>query len=67
MLREKSQVVRLDEMYKTGVEKGVVSYYKSKGLHAQRTENEFWKVCLHWFLEEVFDTPDYGLVTSLTE
>lgn len=65
MLRENSQRMYLDEMHKTSVERGVVDDYKSKGVFAQRTENDFWRSLFGlFFWEEIYDTPGYGLVNE---
>lgn len=65
MLRDNSQRIALDEMHKASVEKGVVAYYKNKGLFAQRTENELFRSLFGlFFWEEIFDIEGYGLVNE---
>jgi DNA polymerase-3 subunit epsilon len=65
MLRDDSQLIALDEMHKTGVEKGVVGLYKNKGLFAQRTENELFRSLFGlFFWEEIFEIEGFGLVNE---
>lgn len=65
MLRNDSQLIELDEMHKTGVEKGVVAFYKNQGYLAQRTENELFRSLFGlFFWEEIFEMKGYGLVNE---
>ena len=65
MLRNNSQSIMLDEMHKAGVEKGVVAYYKQRGLSAQRTENQLWRSLFGLtFWQEIFEIDGHGLVNE---
>jgi DNA polymerase-3 subunit epsilon len=62
MLRENSQTLLLDEMYKGCVEKGVVTYYQQKGYQAFRTENDLWRSLFGlYFWQEIYNLEGLGL------
>lgn len=44
MLRNASRVLELDESQNQQVERGVIAWYKRKGVTAWRTENRLWRV-----------------------
>ena len=44
MLRSASRVLELDESQNQQVERGVIAWYKRKGIAAWRTENRLWRV-----------------------
>nr|WP_136250764.1 exonuclease domain-containing protein [Ningiella ruwaisensis] len=65
MLREGNQHLSIDETFRGNVERGVIAYYKNKGVQAYRTENRLFRslfgLCL-W--QELFELPGLGLATQ---
>ncbi len=65
MLREGNQHLSLDEVYKGGVERGVVAHYKQLGHQAFKTENALWRSFFGLvFWQELFEIPGLGLATQ---
>jgi DNA polymerase-3 subunit epsilon len=62
MLRENSQALLVDEMYKGSVERGVIAYYQQKGYQAFDTENDLWRSLFGlYFWREIYQLTGLGL------
>ena len=65
MLRESSQKLFIDEIYKGIVERGVVEYYEARNIVAYRTENDLWRALFGvFFWSELFDLPNFGFTNE---
>ncbi len=65
MLREASTIVKIDEVYRDQVERGVQKYYQKKGCQAFRTENRLWRALFGIvFWQELFEADDKSLITE---
>lgn len=65
MLRQKSNLVHIDEVYRDQVETGVKRFYQTKGAQAFKTENRLWRALFGIvFWHELFEIDDKALITE---
>lgn len=65
MLRQKSKLVHIDEIYRDQVETGVKRFYQINGAQAFKTENRLWRALfgiVFWY--ELFEIDDKALITE---
>ena len=65
MLRQKSKLVHIDEVYRNQVEIGVKRFYQINGAQAFNTENRLWRALfgiVFWY--ELFEIDDSALITE---
>lgn len=65
MLRQNSQCIQIDEIYRETVELGVQHYYEGQGCRAFRTENQLWQSLFGLtFWQELHHPDDVALATE---